>query len=127
MRNFLIILFCLPILCLGDNYLFQKDLSNTIIATKNPTNTLGLQVNPNAYNRYFLDAMVSEDNLNPLIPNDNIRIEAYKGDIVIFPADIFHSVMSHDKDEDRVCISMNISFARLVDPDDYVSKPLVLK
>ena len=88
-------------------------------------NKLKLQ-HPNAYNRYFLDSMISEDNLNPDIPNDNIRIEANKGDIVIFPADIFHSVMSHDKDEDRVCISMNISFARLVDPDDYVSKPIVL-
>ena len=34
---------------------------------------------------------------------------ASKGDILIFPADIMHYVLPNDKEDDRICISMNIS------------------
>ena len=34
---------------------------------------------------------------------------ANKGDILIFPADIMHYVLANDKEDDRICISMNIS------------------
>jgi cupin superfamily acireductone dioxygenase involved in methionine salvage len=40
--------------------------------------------------------------------NQNISIVARKGDIVIFPADIYHYVMPNPKDEDRISISMNL-------------------
>ena len=40
--------------------------------------------------------------------NQNISIVALKGDIVIFPADIYHYVMPNPKDEDRISISMNL-------------------
>tara|TARA_B100000131_G_C18031985_1_gene578841 strand:- start:696 stop:1208 length:513 start_codon:yes stop_codon:yes gene_type:complete len=39
---------------------------------------------------------------------DNITINGKKGDIVIFPSDIIHFVLPNPKDEDRVCISMNL-------------------
>ena len=56
MKKLLLILFCLPILSLGDNYLFQEDFSNTIVATKDPNKTLGLQVNSIAYDKILRDA-----------------------------------------------------------------------
>ena len=34
---------------------------------------------------------------------------ANKGDILIFPADIIHYVLPNEKEDDRICISMNIS------------------
>ena len=34
---------------------------------------------------------------------------ANKGDVLIFPADIMHYVLPNDKEDDRICISMNIS------------------
>ena len=37
------------------------------------------------------------------VPNTN------KGDVLIFPADIVHYVLPNDKEDDRICISMNIS------------------
>ena len=74
-------------------------------------------LNPQAHSRAFLDTTIKKDNLNPDIPNENVFISATKGDVVIFPADIFHSVAPHNKDEDRICISMNISFARVMPAD----------
>ena len=71
-------------------------------------------LNPQAHSRAFLDSMIAEENLNPAIPNENVFISATKGDVVIFPADIFHSVAPHDKDEDRISISMNIAYVRLM-------------
>ena len=37
-----------------------------------------------------------------------INVNAKKGDIVIFPADLIHYVMPNTKETDRVCISMNL-------------------
>ena len=34
---------------------------------------------------------------------------ANKGDMLLFPADIIHYVLPNDKEDDRICISMNIS------------------
>ena len=39
---------------------------------------------------------------------DNINIHGKKGDIIIFPSDIIHFVLPNPKEEDRVCISMNL-------------------
>ena len=39
---------------------------------------------------------------------DTINIHGKKGDIVIFPSDIIHFVLPNPKEEDRVCISMNL-------------------
>ena len=38
-------------------------------------------------------------------------INAKKGDILIFPADIVHYVMPNPKETDRVCISMNLQLS----------------
>ena len=35
--------------------------------------------------------------------------QANKGDVIIFPADVLHYVLPNDKEDDRICISMNIS------------------
>ena len=40
--------------------------------------------------------------------NKWINVNAKKGDIVIFPADLIHYVMPNTKETDRVCISMNL-------------------
>ena len=39
---------------------------------------------------------------------DHMRVNANKGDIVIFPADILHFVKPNPRDEDRISISMNL-------------------
>ena len=36
------------------------------------------------------------------------RMNAKKGDIVIFPSDLMHQVEPHQKEEDRISISMNL-------------------
>ena len=35
-------------------------------------------------------------------------MNAKKGDIVIFPADLIHQVEPHEKEEDRISVSMNL-------------------
>ena len=35
-------------------------------------------------------------------------MNAKKGDIVIFPSDLMHQVESHEGEEDRMSISMNL-------------------
>ena len=39
---------------------------------------------------------------------DHVAINAKKGDIVIFPADLVHYVLPNPKEEDRISISMNL-------------------
>ena len=50
--------------------------------------------------------------LNPhshrVINNHNTSINAQKGDIVLFPADLVHYVMPNPREEDRISISMNL-------------------
>ena len=49
--------------------------------------------------------------LNPFSQRENsknIVVDAQKGDIIIFPSDIMHFVMSNQREEDRICISMNL-------------------
>ena len=59
----------------------------------------------------------SDNKLSLVDPFPNRRItynqhyqnyDSKKGDIIIFPSDIVHFVRSNDKEEDRICISMNI-------------------
>ena len=38
----------------------------------------------------------------------NIKVDAKKGDIIIFPSDIMHFVKPNQKDTDRISISMNL-------------------
>ena len=40
--------------------------------------------------------------------NQNVSIVGRKGDIIIFPADIYHYVLPNPRDEDRISISMNL-------------------
>ena len=40
--------------------------------------------------------------------SQDVSFNAKKGDILIFPGDIIHYVMPNTKEEDRVCISMNL-------------------
>ena len=39
---------------------------------------------------------------------DYVSINAKKGDILMFPADIYHYVMPNPREEDRISISMNL-------------------
>ena len=39
---------------------------------------------------------------------DHMRVNANKGDILIFPSDLVHYVMPNPKEEDRISISMNL-------------------
>ena len=39
---------------------------------------------------------------------DHMRVNANKGDILIFPADLVHYVMPNQREEDRISISMNL-------------------
>ena len=54
-------------------------------------------MNPNPR---FVHSVISQDTN---IPHTN------KGDVIIFPADIIHYVLPNEKEDDRICISMNIS------------------
>ena len=54
-------------------------------------------MNPNPR---FVNSVASRD---IAIPHTN------KGDVLIFPADIIHYVLPNEKEDDRICISMNIS------------------
>ena len=54
-------------------------------------------MNPNPR---FVHSVISQDTN---IPHTN------KGDVIIFPADVLHYVLPNDKEDDRICISMNIS------------------
>ncbi len=53
--------------------------------------------------------------LNPIqrllsqLHQSDLKPQCFKGDILIFPADIIHYVLPNDKEDDRICISMNIS------------------
>ena len=50
--------------------------------------------------------------LNPhsqrAIHSQNASINAKKGDIVIFPSDLYHYVLPNTREEDRISISMNL-------------------
>ena len=39
---------------------------------------------------------------------DHVNVDAKKGDILIFPADIYHYVLPNPREEDRISISMNL-------------------
>ena len=39
---------------------------------------------------------------------DHINVNTKKGDIIIFPADIYHYVLPNPREEDRISISMNL-------------------
>ena len=43
-----------------------------------------------------------------VISTHNTSINAQKGDIVLFPADLVHYVMPNPREEDRISISMNL-------------------
>ena len=40
---------------------------------------------------------------------DIVSINAKKGDIIMFPADLYHYVKPNQKEEDRISISMNLN------------------
>ena len=42
---------------------------------------------------------------------DHISIDAKKGDILMFPADIYHYVLPNPREEDRISISMNLQLS----------------
>jgi len=44
--------------------------------------------------------------------SNNIKVDAKKGDIIIFPSDIMHFVKPNQKDTDRISISMNLQLCR---------------
>ena len=39
---------------------------------------------------------------------DHIKVNANKGDIIMFPSDLVHYVMPNQREEDRISISMNL-------------------
>jgi len=39
---------------------------------------------------------------------DHIKVNANKGDILMFPSDLVHYVMPNQREEDRISISMNL-------------------
>ena len=45
MKKLLLILLCLPMIGFGQSYLFSHEESCTVIATKDPNNTIGIKVN----------------------------------------------------------------------------------
>ena len=53
--------------------------------------------------------------LNPhaqrAIHTQNTSINAKKGDIVIFPSDLYHYVLPNTREEDRISISMNLQLS----------------
>ena len=55
MKKVLLILFCLPLLGLGQNSLFKNDLSNSIVATKDPSKTIGIKLNSFIEDKILLD------------------------------------------------------------------------
>ena len=70
--------------------------------------------NPFSYSRFIIDQLIAKKNL----PDDNgigvdMTESANKGDVLIFPADVLHSVRAHDKDSDRVSMSFNLNFLNL--------------
>jgi hypothetical protein len=55
MKKLLLILFCLPLLGIGQNSLFKHDLSNSIVATKDPSKTIGIKLNSLIEDKILLD------------------------------------------------------------------------
>ena len=41
----------------------------------------------------------------------HVSVDAKKGDIIIFPADIYHYVLPNPREEDRISISMNLQLS----------------
>ena len=56
MKKLLLILLCLPLIGFGQNSLFTEDLSNSVVATKDPSRTMGLEVNSIIYNNILSEA-----------------------------------------------------------------------
>ena len=55
MKKLLLLLFCLPLLGLGQNSLFKHDLSNSIVATKDPSKTIVIKLNSLIEDKILLD------------------------------------------------------------------------
>ena len=43
--------------------------------------------------------------------NDQVSVDANKGDIIMFPSDLIHYVMPNPKEDDRISISMNLQLS----------------
>ena len=68
--------------------------------------------NPFSYSRSAIDYLIAKENL-PFGIGVDAHISADKGDVLIFPGDVLHSVKAHDKDTDRISISFNLNFMNL--------------
>ena len=87
---FRILIFVVFVMCLVDGY---YDLALVFYLTDSDNKLSLVDPFPNrriTYNQHYQNC------------------DAKKGDIIIFPSDIVHFVRSNDKEEDRICISMNI-------------------
>ena len=70
--------------------------------------------NPYSYTRYVIDQLIAKKNLPDEDPiGIDMTMSADKGDVLIFPADLLHSVKVHDKDSDRISMSFNLNFLNL--------------
>ena len=56
MKKLLLILLCLPMIGFGQISLFTHDLSNSVVATKDPSRTMGLEVNTIVYDNIISEA-----------------------------------------------------------------------
>ena len=65
-------------------------------------------INPYTYSRVHLLSCFSDTNE----PSSVLRVDAKKGDIIIFPSDMQHMVMPNKNKEDRLSVSMNLNLVQ---------------
>ena len=82
---------------LKKGYVLLKKNKNIIKRSTNLTDSDNKLVLVNSVQRQYVEL------------NECFLPQANKGDVIIFPADVLHYVLPNDKEDDRICISMNIS------------------
>ena len=64
--------------------------------------------NPNTFTHYNLMEIIKEETKEDLFFKFNHKIKPVEGTIVMFPADLIHSVSPNNDDEDRISIAFNL-------------------
>ena len=113
MKKILLLLLFIPFLGISQNSLFQQDVENSIIATKDANNTLGLEINELMYEKILRDApesfrlqlpFFSEDIIFDLqlfdISNNNLKVISKESDgdrnLDLLPSILSYKIFHND-------------------------------
>lgn len=65
--------------------------------------------NPNSFSHYNLLEVLNKETKENLFLKTSYRIKPTEGTMILFPADLMHSVSPNGTDEDRISIAFNLS------------------